>query len=88
MLCKLICRFHVNLDLTDIVPKLNMYDRDWPIWTDQIVAAPAKFVHDEDGRRGMAISSLISQDCIVSGATAHRSLLFTGGQDGQLLERQ
>ena len=80
--------FEANLDLTDIVPKLNMYDRDWPIWTDQIVAAPAKFVHDEDGRRGMAISSLISQDCIVSGATAHRSLLFTGGQDGQLLERQ
>ena len=61
--------FEANLDLTDIVPRLNMYDRDWPIWTDQIVAAPAKFVHDEDGRRGSAISSLISQDCIVSGAT-------------------
>jgi len=74
--------FEANLDLTDIVPKLNMYDRDWPIWTDQIVAAPAKFVHDEDGRRGMAISSLISQDCIVSGATAHRSLLFTGVKMG------
>lgn len=67
-----------NIDLTDIVPKLDMYDRDWPIWTDQIVAAPAKFVHDEEGRRGMAVSSLISQDCIVSGASAHRSLLFTG----------
>jgi len=74
--------FDANLDLTDIVPKLNMYDRDWPIWTDQIVAAPAKFVHDEDGRRGSAISSLISQDCIVSGATAHRSLLFTGVKMG------
>jgi glucose-1-phosphate adenylyltransferase len=74
--------FEANLDLTDIVPKLNMYDRDWPIWTDQIVAAPAKFVHDEDGRRGQAISSLISQDCIVSGATAHRSLLFTGVKMG------
>ena len=59
-----------------------MYDRDWPIWTDQIVAAPAKFVHDEDGRRGMAISSLISQDCIVSGALARRSLLFTGVKMG------
>jgi glucose-1-phosphate adenylyltransferase len=70
--------FEANLDLTDVVPKLNMYDRDWPIWTDQIVAAPAKFIHDEDGRRGQAISSLISQDCIVSGAMAHRSLLFTG----------
>lgn len=74
--------FEANLDLTDIVPKLNLYDRDWPIWTDQIIAAPAKFVHDEDGRRGCAISSLISQDCIVSGATAHKSLLFTGVKMG------
>ncbi|WP_082826066.1 glucose-1-phosphate adenylyltransferase [Croceicoccus estronivorus] len=74
--------FEANLDLTDVVPKLNMYDREWPIWTDQIVAAPAKFVHDEEGRRGMAVSSLISQDCIVSGATAHRSLLFTGVKMG------
>lgn len=74
--------FDANLDLTDVVPKLNLYDRDWPIWTDQIVAAPAKFVHDEDGRRGHAISSLISQDCIVSGAVACRSLLFTGVKMG------
>ncbi|MCJ2186813.1 glucose-1-phosphate adenylyltransferase [Novosphingobium beihaiensis] len=74
--------FEANLDLTDTVPKLNMYDRDWPIWTDTVVAAPAKFVHDEDGRRGQAISSLISQDCIVSGATARRSLLFTGVKMG------
>jgi glucose-1-phosphate adenylyltransferase len=74
--------FEANLDLTDVVPKLNMYDRDWRIWTDQIVASPAKFVHDEDGRRGMAISSLISQDCIVSGSTARRSLLFTGVKMG------
>ncbi len=74
--------FEANIDLTDVVPKLNMYDRDWPIWTDQVVAAPAKFVHDQDGRRGMAISSLISQDCIVSGATARRSLLFTGVKMG------
>jgi glucose-1-phosphate adenylyltransferase len=74
--------FEANLDLTDVVPKLNMYDREWPIWTDQVVAAPAKFVHDQDGRRGMAISSLISQDCIVSGAIAKRSLLFTGVKMG------
>ncbi|MBD3730055.1 MAG: glucose-1-phosphate adenylyltransferase [Sphingomonadales bacterium] len=74
--------FEANLDLTDVVPKLNLYDREWPIWTDQIVAAPAKFVHDEEGRRGMAISSLISQDCIVSGALARRSLLFTGVKMG------
>ena len=74
--------FDANLDLTDTVPKLNMYDREWPIWTDQIVAAPAKFVHDSEGRRGQAISSLISQDCIVSGAVARRSLLFTGVKMG------
>lgn len=74
--------FEANLDLTDTVPKLDMYDRDWPIWTDTVVAAPAKFVHDEEGRRGQAISSLISQDCIVSGALARRSLLFTGVKMG------
>lgn len=74
--------FEANLDLTDVVPALNMYDREWPIWTDQVVAAPAKFVHDQEGRRGMAISSLISQDCIVSGAIARRSLLFTGVKMG------
>ena len=71
-----------NIDLTATEPKLDMYDREWPIWTDQVVAAPAKFVHDEEGRRGMAISSLISQDCIVSGSTAYRSLLFTGVKMG------
>ena len=74
--------FEANLDLTDTVPKLNMYDRDWPIWTDTVVAAPAKFVHDEEGRRGQAICSLISQDCIVSGALARRSLLFAGVKMG------
>jgi glucose-1-phosphate adenylyltransferase len=74
--------FDANIDLTDTVPRLNMYDRDWPIWTDQIVAAPAKFVHDQEGRRGSAVCSLISQDCIVSGATAHKSLLFTGVKMG------
>ena len=74
--------FEANLDLTDVVPKLNMYDRDWRIWTDQIVSSPAKFVHDEEGRCGQAIASLISQDCIVSGAMARRSLLFTGVKMG------
>jgi len=78
--------FEANLDLTDTVPKLDMYDRDWPIWTDTVVAAPAKFVHDEEGRRGQAISSLISQDCIVSGSLARRSLLFTGVKMGSYSE--
>ena len=74
--------FEANLDLTDVVPKLNMYDRDWPIWTDSVVAAPAKFVHDEEGRRGHAIASLVSGDCIVSGSEVNRSLLFTGVKMG------
>ena len=74
--------FDANLDLTDTVPKLNMYDRDWPIWTDAMVSAPAKFVHDDEGRRGMAVSSLISGDCIISGASTWRSLLFTGVKMG------
>ena len=74
--------FDANLDLTDTVPQLDMYDREWPIWSDSVVAAPAKFVHDDDGRRGHAISSLISNDCIVSGALAKRSLLMTGVKMG------
>lgn len=74
--------FEANLDLTDTVPKLNLYDRDWPIWTDAVVAAPAKFVHDEEGRRGSAVSSLVSGDCIISGSEVRRSLLFTGVKIG------
>src|SRR6516164_8244423 len=67
-----------NIDLTDVVPELDLYDRSWPIWTYAEITPPAKFVHDEDGRRGEAIASLISGGCIVSGAAVRRSLLFTG----------
>ncbi|TWB33276.1 glucose-1-phosphate adenylyltransferase [Nitrospirillum pindoramense] len=67
-----------NLDLTDLVPDLDLYDNDWPIWTYSEITPPAKFVHDEEGRRGQAISSLVSGGCIVSGASLKRSLLFTG----------
>jgi glucose-1-phosphate adenylyltransferase len=67
-----------NIDLTDVVPELDLYDRAWPIWTHAEITPPAKFVHDEDGRRGEAITSLISGGCIVSGAAVRRSLLFTG----------
>ncbi len=67
-----------NIDLTDVVPHLDLYDRSWPLWTYSEIAPPAKFVHDEDGRRGTAISSLVAGDCIVSGSTIHKSLLFTG----------
>jgi len=67
-----------NIDLTDVVPELDLYDRSWPIWTHAEITPPAKFVHDEDGRRGEAITSLIAGGCIVSGAAVRRSLLFTG----------
>jgi glucose-1-phosphate adenylyltransferase len=67
-----------NIDLTDIVPDLDLYDRAWPIWTYGEITPPAKFVHDVDGRRGVAISSLVSGGCIVSGAAISRSLVFTG----------
>jgi glucose-1-phosphate adenylyltransferase len=70
--------FSANIDLTDIVPDLDLYDKDWPIWTFSEMTAPAKFVHDENGRRGQAISSLVAGGCIVSGAALRRSLLFTG----------
>jgi glucose-1-phosphate adenylyltransferase len=70
--------WEANIDLTDIVPELDLFDRDWPIWTYAEVTPPAKFVHDQDGRRGEAISSLVSGACILSGASARRSLLFTG----------
>ncbi len=67
-----------NIDLTDVVPALDLFDHDWPIWTYAEVTPPAKFVHNEAGRRGEAVNSLISGGCIVSGAALCRSLLFTG----------
>jgi glucose-1-phosphate adenylyltransferase len=70
--------WEANIGLTDVVPALDIYDRDWPIWTYGEITPPAKFVHDEDGRRGEAVSCLISGGCIVSGAFARRSLLSTG----------
>ncbi|WP_458095398.1 glucose-1-phosphate adenylyltransferase [Roseomonas sp. WA12] len=66
-----------NIDLTDVVPALDLYDRDWPIWTYSEVIPPAKFVLDDDGRRGMAVDSLVSGGCIVSGSHIRRSLLFS-----------
>ncbi len=70
--------WEANIDLTDIVPPLDLFDQEWPIWTYGEVVPPAKFVHDIEGRRGEAISSLVSGGCIISGASARKSLLFTG----------
>ena len=72
--------WEANIDLTAITPELDLYDRDWPIWTYAELKPPAKFVHDEDGRRGSAVSSLVSGDCIISGAALRRSLIFTGAR--------
>ncbi|MBK7743535.1 MAG: glucose-1-phosphate adenylyltransferase [Betaproteobacteria bacterium] len=70
--------WEANIDLTDVVPALDLFQHDWPIWTYAELTPPAKFVHDADGRRGLGISSLVSGGCIVSGAELRHSLLFTG----------
>ena len=70
--------WEANVDLTAIMPALDLFDREWPIWTYAEITPPAKFVHDEIGRRGEAISSLVSGGCIVSGGFLRQSLLFTG----------
>jgi len=69
--------WEANIDLTKVVPQLDLYDLEWPIWTYQEQLPPAKFVFDEEGRRGMAVDSLVSGGCIISGATVRRSLLFS-----------
>jgi glucose-1-phosphate adenylyltransferase len=69
--------WQANIDLTEVIPALDLYDSEWPIWTYAEVTPPAKFVHDVDDRRGQAVSSLVSGGCIISGASLRRSLLFT-----------
>jgi glucose-1-phosphate adenylyltransferase len=69
--------WEANMDLTRVTPDLNMYDQEWPIWTYQEQLPPAKFVFDDEGRRGMAVDSLVSGGCIISGSSIKRSLLFS-----------
>jgi len=69
--------YEANVELVHVAPELNIYDREWPIWTYQVHSPPAKFVLDEDGRRGMAINSVVSGGCIISGSTVRGSLLFS-----------
>ena len=69
--------WEANLELTRVTPSLNLYDSQWPIWTNQEQLPPAKFVFDEDDRRGMAVDSLISGGCIISGALVRGSLLYS-----------
>jgi glucose-1-phosphate adenylyltransferase len=67
-----------NIDLTDFDPELDLWHRDWPIWTYSESVPPAKFIHNEGSRRGVALSSLVSGGCIISGTEVRNSLLFTG----------
>jgi len=69
--------WQANVDLTDIVPPLDLYDPHWRIWTYQQQLPPAKFVHDEDGRRGHTLNSMVSGGCIISGSQIRRSVLFS-----------
>ncbi|MEW7973434.1 MAG: glucose-1-phosphate adenylyltransferase [Candidatus Thiodiazotropha endolucinida] len=66
-----------NLELIGVTPPLNLYDRSWPIWTYQEQLPPAKFVFDDDERRGMAVDSMVSGGCVISGAKVMNSLLFS-----------
>jgi glucose-1-phosphate adenylyltransferase len=67
-----------NIDLTEFDPDLDLWDRDWPIWTYSESVPPAKFIHNQQSRRGLAVSSLVSGGCIISGTEVRNSLLFTG----------
>ncbi|HYH23515.1 MAG TPA: glucose-1-phosphate adenylyltransferase [Azospirillum sp.] len=69
--------WEANIDLTRVTPALNMYDREWPIFTYQEQLPPAKFVFDDENRRGMAVDSLVSGGCIISGSVVRQSLLFS-----------
>jgi glucose-1-phosphate adenylyltransferase len=66
-----------NMELIGVNPELNLYDKDWPIWTYQEQTPPAKFVFDDDDRRGLAVDSMVSGGCIISGAEVRHSLLFS-----------
>jgi len=70
--------WQANIDLTDFQPNLDLNSNEWPIWTYSELAAPAKFIHNEDGRRGHAVSSMVSGGCTISGSALDRCLLFTG----------
>jgi glucose-1-phosphate adenylyltransferase len=69
--------WEANLELIGVTPELNLYDQDWPIWTYQEQMPPAKFIFDDDQRRGMAVDSMVSGGCLISGAAVRHSLLFS-----------
>jgi glucose-1-phosphate adenylyltransferase len=65
-----------NMELLDVTPEFNMYDEQWPIWTCPEQLPPAKFVLNNSSARGMAVDSLITSGCIISGAKVERSIFF------------
>lgn len=69
--------WEANMELVSPTPSLNLYDHQWPIWTYQTQLPPAKFVFDDDGRRGYAVDSMVSGGCIISGGKVRKSLLFS-----------
>lgn len=69
--------WEANLELIGVTPPLNLYDKNWPIWTYQEQLPPAKFVFDDDDRRGMAVDSMVSGGCVISGSRVRHSLLFS-----------
>jgi glucose-1-phosphate adenylyltransferase len=69
--------WEANLELAGVTPELNLYDKSWPIWTYQDQVPPAKFVFDDEGRRGMAVDSMVAGGCIVSGSQVRHSVLFS-----------
>ncbi|AGA91990.1 glucose-1-phosphate adenylyltransferase [Thioflavicoccus mobilis 8321] len=69
--------WEANQELIGVTPPLNLYDTAWSIWTYQVQLPPAKFVFDDEDRRGMAVDSMVSGGCIISGATVRHSLLFS-----------
>lgn len=71
--------YEANMDLVAVTPEFNLYDRKWPIRTRMVQAPPAKFVFAQEGRRmGVAVDSIVSAGCIVSGGRVVRSVLSTG----------
>src|SRR5690606_3745939 len=69
--------WQANMELVSTTPQLNIYDPEWPLWTCAEQLPPAKFVFDDDGRRGMAVDSMVSGGCIISGSVVRRSVVFS-----------
>jgi glucose-1-phosphate adenylyltransferase len=80
--------WQANMELVETTPPLNIYNKDWPIWTYQEQLPPAKFVFNTADRRGMALESMVSGGCIISGGELRKSILFSNVRvdAGSLLE--